>query len=150
MPVSGNTAVTWDAGTASKAITGAATYKSDVMTLGADARAAIVQLKFAVTGAGTSALAIIETTIDAGTTWGAVCSGAFHTTAGITEAYVAVVRTASFSELGGSWMEFIAAATDEIYLDGILGDRIRIKLVTVGVYNATLTGRIKWDREDVS
>lgn len=151
MPVSGNSGFTWSSAT-TQAITSADTYESDVLTIGADSRGAQVQVKFAVGTKGTNAVCHIQTSIDGGTTWGDVASGALGTESGNTETMMTVLRTASMAGDDRAVLELFEAETSNIvFPDGILGDRLRIKLVTTGNYvSTTLSAHCKWDREDVS
>lgn len=126
-------------------ITTAATYVGTLSTstppvqTGLDGMTgATVELRLAYGSGGTSGVAYVQTSLDEGTTWVDIASMAFTTASksrvwnfsGLTP------RTTAYTPTDG-------ALADDTAVDGMLGDRLRLKIVTTGTYagNTILTGR---------
>lgn len=99
--------------------------------------AATLQANFAYGSGGTSIKAIWETTIDQGATWIEVCRMAFAT--------ASEENLVNLSGLTPKTTPYAPAAlADDSCVDGILGDRWRVRILTVGVYagNSSLSFRL--------
>ena len=101
--------------------------------------AVTAQIKLAYGSGGTSGNAFLQTSLDQSATWIDIASVTF-TTAGKT-----VVL--NFSGLTPRLTEYTptdGSLANDTAVDGILGDRLRLKVVTVGTYagSTLLSGRI--------
>lgn len=87
-----------------------------------------LQAVITVAGGGTTAKAWVQTSLDGGTTWVDIASFAF-TTSTATRIYhltpVAVTSIATPTD---------GTLTDNTAVNGLLGDRFRVKLTTTGTY----------------
>ncbi len=91
-----------------------------------------------VADAATSAKAYIQTSLDAGATWFDIASFAFTTS---TATKVSAVTT----EIAPASQAFTPAdgtLSDNTIIQGIIGDRLRVKFVSVGAYGAGSNLRI--------
>jgi hypothetical protein len=98
-----------------------------------------VSLRFAWGSGGTSVKAYLQTSIDSGTTWDDVACWAV-TTASAAKRWNLSALTPVTTPITPS----DGAMADNTVQDGILGDRVRLKVVSVGTYagNTTLVGRM--------
>ncbi len=100
--------------------------------------AATLQINFNYgSSGGTSVKATVETSCDQGTTWVEVWRAAFGTASEEN-----LVNLSGLTAVTTAYTP--AALTDDTVKDGILGERWRMKIITVGVYvgNASLSGRL--------
>lgn len=98
---------------------------------------ATLQANFAYGSGGTSIKAIWETTLDQGTTWIEVCRMAFAT--------ASEENLVNLSGLTPKTTPYAPAAlADDTSVDGVLGGRWRVRILTVGVYagNGSLSFRL--------
>jgi hypothetical protein len=99
--------------------------------------AATLQANFAYGSGGTSIKAIWETSLDQGSTWVEVCRMAF-----------ALASEENIVNLSGltpkTTIYTPAALSDDTAIDGIFGDRWRVRILTVGTYagNTSLSFRM--------
>ena len=100
--------------------------------------AATLQINFNYgSSGGTSIKAMVETSLDQGTTWIEVWRAAFGT--------ASEENLVNLSGLTPKTTPVTPAAlTDDTCLDGVLGERWRMRILTVGTYvgNASLSGRL--------
>jgi hypothetical protein len=99
--------------------------------------AATLQANFAWGSGGTSIKAIWECSIDQGSTWVEVCRMAFGT--------ASEENLVNLSGLTPKTTPYVPIAlTDDTCVDGILGDRWRVRILTVGTYagNSSLSFRM--------
>lgn len=93
-----------------------------------------LQAKLVYSSGGTSIAAIVQTSLDQGATWIDVCRFDFATA---NSQKIANISAAAAAAPGA-----VAALGSEGKLDGILGDRLRCKVTSVGTYvNTTLSVR---------
>jgi hypothetical protein len=92
-------------------------------------RTLAMQSTFAYGSSGTSCKTYLQTSIDAGTTWCDIACHAFATTAA---KKVSAIR--SHIALAAGVTPTDGSITDNTILDGLIGDRIRVKTVVVGTY----------------
>lgn len=92
-------------------------------------KALAVQVNFTYGSGGTSAKLYIQTSLDRGVTWIDIACFAL-TTATARRASVVHLNTA----LAANITPADAALADNTILNGLLGDRVRTKLTTVGTY----------------
>lgn len=85
-----------------------------------------------VADAATSAKAYVQTSIDGGATWFDIASFAF-TTATATKVSSVTSHIAPASQ---AFAPSDGALSDNTIIQGVLGDRLRTKIVTVGTYGA--------------
>lgn len=102
------------------------------------ALAASVQVRFAYGSGGTSCKAYLQTSFDQGVTWVDIACAAFTTSS----------ATKVFNLSGLTPKTTLAAPTDgslsdDSVVDGLLGDRLRVKVTSVGIYagNTSLSVR---------
>ncbi len=89
--------------------------------------AAVISVNFAYGSGGTSLKVIIETTLNQGATWVEVARLAFTT--------AAAEKIVNLSALTAKTTPYAPAAlSDDTATDGILGDRFRCRILTVGTY----------------
>lgn len=120
-------------------LSGADTYLSDEVDGLEGVVALSAQLRLFHGGGGTSAKAYLQTSLDQGSTWVDIACVVYGTTSetallnfsGLTPKLTAVVPTDG-------------ALADDTAIDGILGDRFRLKVVTVGTYTGStvVSGRL--------
>jgi hypothetical protein len=89
-----------------------------------------VQANFLYGADGTTVKAYVQTSLDGGSTWLDIMSFAFATTA--VNKVSAVVATTALAAAGTPTDGSLA---DNTILNGLLGDRIRVKYVTTGTYS---------------
>ncbi len=98
------------------------------------AQAVTVTAAFSYGSAGTTAVVVIQTSLDGGTTWYDVANFAF-TTASATK-YV------NLSGFTAKAVTSYSALTSDTVNDGLIGDRLRAVITTTGTYaNTTLSVR---------
>lgn len=89
----------------------------------------LVEAAFLYGAGGTSVKCYVQTSIDGGVTWADIMSFAFTTSAGskVSAVRASVALAAAVAPTDGS-------LADNTILDGLLGDRLRLKYVTTGTY----------------
>lgn len=97
------------------------------------AKSLVAQSVFVYGSGGTTAKAYIQTSLDNGTTWFDIISHAFATT---TATKVSGV-TSFIAPASQGFAPSDAALSDNTIIQGVIGDRVRLKLTTVGTYAAT-------------
>lgn len=123
-------------GSSDLSITSAGTTTCDAISDLAGMTAVSIQARFAYGSGGTSAKAYVQTSLDQGNTWADLACIAFGV--------VSETQVLNLSGLTPKGLTVPAdgALTDDTVLDGILGDRLRVKVVSVGTYtNTTLSVR---------
>ena len=121
------------------AIAAAGTFVGDWVSGLDGLLAAAAQLRFTGGSGGTSVKAHLQTSLDQGTTAVDIACVAFGATA--------AVAALNFSALTPKLTQLIptdGTLADDTAIDGILGDRFRIKYVVTGVYSGSpvLSGRL--------
>jgi hypothetical protein len=101
--------------------------------------AAALQLNFSYGSGGTKVTAFVQTTLDQGASWIDVWCATF-TTASARK----VVNLSALTPKTTALTPSDGALADDTVVDGVLGDRWRLKVVSTGVYggNTSLSGRI--------
>lgn len=110
-------------------LTAADTYIGDWVTDLDGMLAVTLQARFAYGSGGTTAKLYIQTSIDQGVTPIDIACIAFDT-----EGATAVVNLSGLTPKTTEVVPTDGALTDDTCVDGILGDRLRAKIVTVGTY----------------
>ena len=110
-------------------VTTAGTYPSGEMSIPMGASVIVAQAAFARGAGGTTCDVFVQTRVDNGSTWIDIMQFAFATT---TVTKISAVRpyiatAANVTPTDGS-------LTDNTILDGVIGDRLRVKTVVVGTY----------------
>jgi hypothetical protein len=95
--------------------------------------AVTVQARLAMGTGGTTAKVFVQTSLDQGTTWVDVACLAFTTT-GATK----VVNLSGLTPKASPATPTDGAMSDDTALDGVLGDRLRAKIITTGTYSAAV------------
>ena len=99
--------------------------------------AATIAFRFAYGSGGTSVKAYCQTSFDLGVTWCDVACVTFTTASGHK-----VVNLSGLTPKTTAVTPTDGALSDDTCVDGILGDRLRVKITTQGVYsNTTLSVR---------
>ena len=111
------------------ALTASATYVGTAIEDLDGMTAATIQVKFAYGSGGTTARAYVQTSLDQGTTWIDIIS-VLHTTS----SEVAVFNISGLTPKTTAIVPGDGALSDDTAIDGILGDRLRVKVVTTGTY----------------
>lgn len=116
----------------SAAITAAGTVTSTPVTGLSGMKYLSAQAKFTYGSGGTSLKAYVQTSFDMGTTWVDVMAFAFATTTATKLSAVTanVAASPAVAPTDGS-------LTDNTIVNGLLGDRVRVKYVSVGTYAGT-------------
>lgn len=126
-------------------VTAADTYVGDAIT-GLDGMTALsVQLRFAYGSGGTMVRAYLQSSLDQGTTWYDMACALFDTAALIVPLNFSGLTPLGFTGSPPAALELTdGAMPDNTSIDGLLGDRVRLKLVTTGTYGggSILSGRI--------
>lgn len=93
------------------------------------ARALCLEAIFTYGSGGTSAKAWVQTTLDGGTTWFDIASFAFTTSSAkkLSTVHLTTALTPATVPTDGT-------LTDDTILNGVLGNRLRIKFSSVGIY----------------
>ncbi len=112
--------------------TGAPVTDLDGMT------AVTLQLRLAYGSGGTSAKAYVQTSLDQGTTWVDIACVVFATAS-----EVAILNLSGLTPKTSQVNPTDGALADDTALDGVLGDRLRLKVVSTGTYagSTVLSGR---------
>lgn len=113
-------------------ITAAGTYTGDAVTGLEGMLALTVALRFVYGSGGTNAKAYVQTSFDQGTTWVDIACVLFETAnesklvnlSGLTP------KTTQVTPTDGS-------LADDTAVDGLLGDRVRLKIVSTGTYGGS-------------
>lgn len=121
--------LTTNSGASDKAITGAGTFTCDPITGLAAMLAAAVQIRFEYGSGGTSVKVYLQTSFDGGNTWVDIACRAF-TTASETR----ILNLSALTPKTTAIQPTDGTLTDDTTVDGVLGDRLRIKGVSVGTY----------------
>ncbi|MEN6605920.1 MAG: hypothetical protein ABFD60_01655 [Bryobacteraceae bacterium] len=90
----------------------------------------IVYAKMKVGTGGSSIKAYVQTSLDGGATWIDIMSFAFANTAGTKVSAVSMAVALAAATVASD-----GALTDDTIVNGLLGDRIRVKYVTTGTYS---------------
>lgn len=112
-----------------RTLASATTYTGEVIHLPQGIKTLAVLSKFVRAAGGTTTDVFVQTSLDGGVTWIDIMNHAYATT---TASKVSVVKTDIAVSAGATPGD--AALTDNTILDGLLGDRIRVKYVVVGDY----------------
>lgn len=94
----------------------------------------VVYAQMKVGTGGSSIKAYVQTSLDGGTTWIDVMSFAFANTAAVKVSAVSVAVALAAAATGVD-----GALADNTILNGLLGDRVRVKYVTTGTYSGGTT-----------
>jgi hypothetical protein len=99
-----------------------------------DFHAATIQIKLAYGSGGTTLKVYVQTSLDQGSTWVDVSCSAF-TTASATK----IVNLSGLTPKTTAATPSDGAMTDDTALDGVLGDRFRVKITSTGTYAGSTT-----------
>jgi len=88
-----------------------------------------LQAKFTYGSGGTTTKAWVQTSLDGGVTWRDIASFAFATTTSLK--FSALSNSIALAAAQGA---SDAALADDTILNGLLGDRVRVKYTTTGTY----------------
>jgi len=113
-------------------LTTSATYVDDLFVVEnlAGMTAATIQLRFQYGAGGTTARAYVQTSLDSGTTWIDIICVAYTTASEVAAFNISGLtpKTTAVAPSDG-------ALADDTAIDGILGDRLRLKVLTTGTYS---------------
>lgn len=117
---------------AATAVTTAATVTTTPTTLLSGMKYLVAEAQFVYGSGGSSLKAYVQTSLDQGVTWIDVMSFAFTTATASKVSAVSstVALAAAVTPTDGS-------LTDNTILNGLLGDQVRVKYVSLGTYAAT-------------
>lgn len=120
------------------AVATAGTYVGDWLT-GLDGMLSLsAQIRLSYGSGGTAIRAFLQTSLDGGTTPIDIACKLFTTVGG-----VAVFNFSGLTPKLAAVVPADGGLADDTALDGILGDRLRLKLITTGTYvNSVLSGRV--------
>ena len=113
----------------SRTLTSAETFVGDVAFVPFGTRQLTAEAIFTRAGGGTTCDVFLQTTLNGGTTWIDIAQWAFVTT---TASRVHGVR--ADIALGANYTPTDGSLADNTIKDGLMGDRIRVKIVVVGTY----------------
>ncbi len=113
----------------STALAAAKTVVGDEIAVPAGTTALAILANFGYGSGGTACKVYIQTSLDSGANWIDIACLTFATTAALK---VSAVRSAI--ALGASIMPTDGSLGDDSIKDGLLGDRIRAKIVATGTY----------------
>jgi hypothetical protein len=113
---------------------GAGTYTSDGVSIPMAASVIACQAIFARGGGGTTTDVFLQTSLDNGSTWIDIAQFALATT---TVTKVSAVRP--YIAMAAGVTPSDGGLSDNTILDGLIGDRLRVKTVVVGTYSGTST-----------
>lgn len=120
-------------------ITTAATQAGTAVTDLKGMLAALLQLRFAYGSGGTAVKVYVQSTADGGTTWYDVACIVFNTASetALLNLSALTAKTTQVTPTDGS-------LTDDTAVDGLIGDQLRIKVVSTGTYagNTLLSARL--------
>ena len=114
--------------------TNAGTYISAEVSILMGASVIACQAVFVRGGGGTTTDVFLQTSLDNGSTWIDIAQFALATT---TVTKVSAVRP--YIALAANVTPTDGAVSDNTILDGLIGDRLRVKTVVVGTYSGTST-----------
>ena len=114
--------------------TNAGTYISAEVSILMGASVIACQAVFVRGGGGTTTDVFLQTSLDNGSTWIDIAQFALATT---TVTKVSAVRP--YIALAANVTPTDGALSDNTILDGLIGDRLRVKTVGVGTYSGTST-----------
>ncbi len=97
-----------------------------------------IETLFTYGSGGTSCKVYIQTSLDGGTTWFDIAQHAF-TTASANKVSAITTNIAPASQ---AFTPSDAALTDNTIIQGVLGDRYRLKIVSVGTYAGSTTVKV--------
>ena len=118
----------------SAAVAAAATLTGTVVKGLAGAKGLIIQANFTYGSGGTTCKAYVQTSLDGGVTWIDIACFAFTTSsARRVSAVVADPATA----LTANTIPGDGVLTDNNILNGVIGDIVRVKVISVGTYAAS-------------
>lgn len=103
------------------------------------ARILMLEAQFVYVGGGTSADVYVQTSIDGGTTWFDVANFHFLTT---TASKISAVVAEPSTPFTAGTVPGTGALAANTVLNGIIGDRIRALVTTVGTYTGATTLRV--------
>jgi hypothetical protein len=89
-----------------------------------------LQISLAYGSGGTSALAFVQTSLDGGNTWTDIACVSFAT-AGATK----VVNLSGLTSRTTELTPTDGALASDTFVDGVLGDRLRVKVINTGTYS---------------
>ena len=115
-------------------IAGAQTVVSDESSVPFGTRILSALAKFVWVGGGTSVKVYVQTSLDGGSTWIDIMCFAF---AGTTANKASAVKTNIALAAGVTPTD--GTLTDNTILDGLIGDRIRVKYIVAGTYTGATT-----------
>jgi hypothetical protein len=121
--------LTINGGSSDVTVTTAGTTTCDAITGLTNLSAVSVQARFVYGSGGTTCKAYVQTSIDQGTTWIDVACLAFATTNA-----TKVVNLSGMTPVTTPATPVDGALADNSSLDGILGDRLRVKVISTGTY----------------
>lgn len=110
-------------------VTTAATVLSEPYSVPLNAKTVSMQAKFVYGSGGTTAKAYVQTTFDHGATWVDIAAFAFTTA---TATKINSVR--SYTAVAAAVVPTDGTLTDDTIKDGLIGERLRVKLISVGTY----------------
>lgn len=114
--------------------TTAGTYPSAEISIPMGATVILAQGVFVRGGGGTTCDVFVQTSLDNGATWIDIMQWAFVTT---TVTKISGVRP--YIALAANVTPTDGALSDNTILDGVIGDRLRVKTVVAGTYSSTST-----------
>lgn len=120
-------------------VTTAATTNCTAVTGLTGMQSLTVSLRFAYGSGGTNVKAYLQTSLDGGNTWIDIACVVFGTAS-----EHAVLNFSALTPKTTQVTPSDGAMTDDTALDGILGDRVRLKAISTGTYagNTALVGRM--------
>lgn len=124
--------LTQNAGAADLAVAAAATTICGVIAALDGMTGLTLQARFAYGSGGTKVTAYVQTSLDQGTTWIDIACFTFTT--------ASAVKIFNLSGLTPKTTEIAptdGALADDTALDGVLGDRLRVKAVSTGTYGGS-------------
>lgn len=122
--------LTINGGSSDVTVTTAGTTICDAITGLTDLNAVSIHTRFVYGSGGTACKVYIQTSIDQGTTWVDVACIALATTNA-----TKVINLSGLTPVTTPTTPTDGAMTDNTCLDGILGDRLRVKVVSSGNYS---------------
>lgn len=105
----------------------------------ANANYVTVQSIFLYGAGGTAVKVYLQTSLDAGTTWFDIASHAFTTAAGVKVSSV----TGMIAPASQAFTPAEVTLTDNTIIQGVVGDRVRVKVVSTGTYSGATSIAVK-------
>ena len=90
-----------------------------------------LQVRFAPVSGGTTCKAWVQTSLDQGQTWADIFCAAFTTTAGLK-----IVNLSGLTPRTTVLAPTDAGLADDTVVDGMLGDRLRLKITSTGTFGS--------------